>query len=130
VRYLGIDYGSKRVGLALSDEDGVLALPHGVIPNDGNAGKLLHEVVRIARQREVEAVVFGDSKDYQMRDNKIMESARAFAEEVRKSDLEVLWHPEFMTSAEAVRGTGKNAALDASAAAVMLQSFLEHEKHR
>lgn len=130
MRYLGIDYGSKRVGVALSDEGGTLALPHGVLPNDGNAGKLLHEVVRIARQREVAAVVFGDSKDYQMRDNKIMEAARAFAEEVRKSNLEVRWHPEFMTSAQAERGTGRNAALDASAAAVMLQSFLDQENNK
>ena len=130
MRYLGIDYGSKRVGLALSDERGVLALPHAVLPNDGLAGKLLHEVVRIARDREVAAVVFGESKDFQMRDNKIMESARAFAEEVRKSNLEVRWHPEFMTSVEAQRGTGKNASLDAAAAAVMLQSFLDQERNK
>ncbi len=127
VRYLGIDFGSKRVGLALSDEGGMIAVPHATLPNDG---KLLKEVVRIARDREVAAVVFGDSKDFQMRDNKIMEAARAFAEEVRKSDLAVRWHPEFMTSAQAERGTGKGLALDASAAAVMLQSFLDHEQHR
>lgn len=127
MRYLGLDFGSKRVGLALSDEGGLIAVPHAVLPNDGS---LLREVVRIARAREVAAVVLGDSKDFQMRDNKIMVAARAFAAELERSGLAVQWHPEFMTSAEAERGTGKNASLDASAAAVMLQSFLEREAHR
>lgn len=127
MRYLGIDFGTKRVGVALSDEGGMIAVPHATLPNDA---KLLREVVRIAREREVAAVVFGDSKDFQMRDNKIMDAARAFADEVRKSDLDVRWHPEFMTSAQAERGTGKGLALDASAAAVMLQSFLEQEANK
>jgi putative Holliday junction resolvase len=121
VRYLGIDFGTKRVGLALSDEDGVIALPHAVLPNDS---RLLREVVRIARERNA-LVVMGESKDYQMRDNPIMAEAREFARELEKSDLAVYWHPEFMTSVEATRTTGKNASVDASAAAVMLQSFLE-----
>ncbi len=126
VRYLGIDYGTKRVGLALSDEGGTIALPHAVLPNDS---KLLREVVRIARDREAE-IVMGESKNYQMRDNRVMSEARQFAGELEKSDLAVYWHPEFMTSVEAERVTGKNASLDASAAAVMLQSFLELRKHQ
>ncbi len=126
VRYLGIDYGTKRVGVALSDEGGVIALPHAVLPNDP---KLLREVVRIAREREA-AVVMGESKDYQMRDNPVMAEAREFARELQKSDLEVYWHPEFMTSVEATRTTGKNASIDASAAAVMLQNFLELRRNQ
>lgn len=126
MRYLGIDYGTKRVGLALSDEGGSIALPHAVLPNDGT---LLREVVRLARDREAEVVV-GDSKDYQMRDNRVMAEARQFAGELVKSGLTIYWHPEFMTSVEATRTTGKNASVDASAAAVMLQSFLELKKHQ
>ena len=126
VRYLGLDYGTKRVGVALSDEGGTIALPHAVLPNDG---RLLHEVVRIARERGA-AVVVGESKDYKMRDNPVMAEAREFARELEKSDLAVFWHPEFMTSVEATRTTGKNAAVDASAAAVMLQSFLEVRKNQ
>lgn len=126
VRYLGIDYGTKRVGIALSDEGGTIALPHAVLPNDP---KLLREVVRIARDREAD-IVMGESKDYQMRDNRVMAEAREFADQLIKSDLAVYWHPEFMTSVEAERVTGKNASLDASAAAVMLQSFLELKKHQ
>jgi len=99
VRYLGIDYGTKRVGVALSDEGGTIALPHAVLPNDG---KLLREVVRIARDREAEVVV-GESKDYQMRDNRVMAEAREFADELAKSGLTIYWHPEFMTSVELIK---------------------------
>lgn len=126
VRYLGIDFGTKRVGVALSDEGASIALPHAVLPNDD---RLLREVVRIAREREA-AVVMGESKDYQMRDNPVMAEAREFARQLEKSDLAVHWHPEFMTSVEATRTTGKNASVDASAAAVMLQSFLELRKNQ
>jgi putative Holliday junction resolvase len=126
VRYLGIDFGTKRVGVALSDEGGVIALPHAVLPNDD---RLMREIVRIAREREA-AIVMGESKDYQMRDNPVMAEAREFARQLEKSDLTVYWHPEFMTSVEATRTTGKNAAVDASAAAVMLQSFLELRRNQ
>lgn len=126
VRYLGLDFGSKRVGVALSDEGGVIALPHAVLPNDD---RLLREVVRIARERGA-AVVVGESKDYQMRDNPVMAEAREFARQLEKSDLAVYWHPEFMTSVEATRTTGKNASIDASAAAVMLQNFLELRRNQ
>ena len=34
MKYLGIDFGSKRVGIAVSDENGQMAFPHSVILND------------------------------------------------------------------------------------------------
>ena len=34
MRYMGIDYGAKRVGIAISDEKGIIAFPHSVIGND------------------------------------------------------------------------------------------------
>ncbi|KKW38995.1 MAG: hypothetical protein UY89_C0035G0020 [Parcubacteria group bacterium GW2011_GWA1_54_9] len=37
MRYLGVDYGSKKIGLALSDEGGTMGFPHTVIPNTSKA---------------------------------------------------------------------------------------------
>lgn len=127
VRYLGIDFGTKRVGVAVSNEDATIAFPRMTLPNDD---RLLHEVVRVMRQDGIEGAVFGDSQNGRGEDNKIMAPTRAFAEEVRKSGFQIFWHPEMYTTAQAERAPRSSAAtIDASAAAVMLQSFLDLQAH-
>lgn len=128
MRYAGLDFGTKRVGVAVSNEDGTIAFPRMTLPNDG---KLLHEVVRLLRQSEVEGVVFGDSKNGAGEDNAIMKPSRRFADEIQKSGFAVVWHPEMYTTAQAMRAPEASAAtIDASAAAVMLQSFLDSLSHK
>ena len=61
MRYLGIDYGSKRVGVAVSDEAGEFALPLSVLPNDK---KLLPEIKKIIAEKQVGAVVLGEFKTF------------------------------------------------------------------
>ena len=143
MRYLGIDYGSKRVGVAVSDEEGKFALPFSVVPNDK---KLLSEIKKIITEKQVGAVVFGDSKDFKGEDNAIMTDIRRFKVALEKeTGLTIFLEPEFMTSAEADRMNTRepeksrksgirlrrpktgNEMLDASAAAIILQSFLNHK---
>lgn len=132
MRHIGIDYGAKRVGVALSDETNSLAFPHSVAENgDGLVG----EIGRIAAENGVGRIVVGESKDYQGNDNEIMGGILRFKSDIESVlGLEVVLEPEFLTSAEASRATG-DAMLDASAAAIILQSYLdkkknEHDKHR
>lgn len=126
MRYLGIDYGSKRVGVALSDPSGSFATPLDVLRNDQN---LLEEIKRICSHNHVESVVVGDSKDFNLRDNFIMGEVRPFVEKLKsETNLQVILHPEFMTSQEAERIQGKNDRLDASAAALILKSYLDSNK--
>ena len=140
MRYLGIDYGSKRVGVAVSDEAGEFALPLVVLPNNE---KLLLGVKKIVVEKQIGAVVFGESKNFKGEDNVIMPAIREFKTALEKeTGLAVHFEAELFTSAEADRmkppvsgqnrKTGvrlrrpetKNAMLDASAAAIILQSFL------
>src|SRR3989338_9086055 len=72
MRYLGIDFGSKRVGLALSDESGTLAFPYSVVKNDK---ALLSEIERIVREQKVKLIVMGESRDFKGRDNPIAKQA-------------------------------------------------------
>ena len=44
MRYLGIDYGSKRVGLAISDEGGTMAFPYKIIPNNMELVDAIHNI--------------------------------------------------------------------------------------
>ena len=53
MRYLGIDYGSKRVGIAISDASGKIAFPREVLPNDKN---LLTRIADLCAKEKVEAI--------------------------------------------------------------------------
>jgi putative Holliday junction resolvase len=129
MRILGIDYGSKRVGVALSDEAGKFAIPLIVVKNgrpDRQAGKsLLEEVAGLAKTNEVKEIVLGESRAYDMSENKIMPAIMAFKKELERAGFKVHFQLEFMTSVQAERFQGKNEMSDASAAALILQAYID-----
>ena len=128
MRYLGIDYGIKRVGIAFSDETGEFALPFSVLPNND---ALLVAIAAICRDKNIGLIVLGESKNFAGEDNPIMKNIREFKIRLEKeTGLFVHFEPEFFTSVEAGRIQGKNAKLDASAAALILKSFLEKRNYK
>ena len=122
MKLLGIDYGSKRVGIAFSDENGEFAIPSVVLNNSKN---LLKEVLDLAKEKEIKEIVIGESKNYKGEANTILKESLKFKTELEKEGYMVHLEPEFMTSANAERFQGKNDLIDASAAALILQSFLD-----
>lgn len=120
-RVMGIDYGSRRVGVALTDEDGRVAFPKAVLPNDKF---LLSSLKELIEGHGVTELVFGESKDNTGQDNPIAESARSLAR-MLEADTGVTIHlePEFWSSQEVRTHTGASR-VDAEAAAVILNSFL------
>lgn len=124
-RVLGIDYGTKRVGIAYSDEGGNFALPLAVLINDQH---LIEAVVATAQEYDVSVVVLGESKDFNQGDNPIMLEVRAFADSLVRSGFTVVFEPELFTSAAAERLQGKSVTTDASAAALILQSYLDKRR--
>jgi putative Holliday junction resolvase len=127
MRYIGIDYGTKRIGVALSDESNSFALPHSVIKNTKTALSELNEIICA---NDVETVVLGESKNYHGEDNKVMGDIRKFKDEIEnKLGKRVVFEPEMMTSMEAEHIQGKTKMLDASAAALILKSYLDRLKN-
>ncbi len=122
MKYIGIDYGKKRVGVAVSDEAGQFALPKEVLANDE---KLISVISLLAKEIDAKAVIVGESKNYKGKDNLIMEKISPFKRDLEKLGIKVILEPEFMTSFAAQRFQGKNELHDASAAALILQSFLD-----
>jgi putative transcription antitermination factor YqgF len=123
MKLLGIDFGLKRVGVAVSSDDGSLAFPRAVLPNDG---KLVEALATLAREEGAEAVVMGESRDLDGTENRLMGDIRRFAGALgRATGLPVHFEPEYMTSAEAERVQGKSTGHDASAAALILKSFID-----
>lgn len=130
MKYLGIDYGEKRVGVAVSDADGLMAFPKAVLPNDST---LMMAVKDLVRDEHTQAIVIGESKAHDGSDNPIMRGARQFAEDLeRETGLPVHFEPEFYSSSEArmlKEQTGTPFHLiDAEAAAVILNSFIARSK--
>jgi putative Holliday junction resolvase len=126
MRILGIDYGSKRIGLAVSDDKAIMAFPHSVIPNDE---KLYTHIGEIVRKSGIELIVVGESKNYKGKDNRIMDEIRVFVTELARLGYKITYEPELLSSHQASHFQGKTAMTDASAASIILQSYIDRKKH-
>ena len=124
MRYLGIDYGAKRIGLALSDEKGGFAFPHETIPNDMSA---IDRITKIIRKEKVGEIVMGDTRADTGAENLISKDADAFAAQLAThTGLPVHRMREAWSSHEAARFAPKGKEHDdTAAAAIILQRYLD-----
>ena len=138
MRTLGVDYGEKRIGLAISDPLGIFAQPLSVV--DGtDAQAAARMIAEISMEREVETIVVGLPRN--MNDTlgpKAME-ALAFKELVeRETGLEVVTWDERLSTARAERALRESTMsrkkrqqrVDAVAAQVVLQAYLDAKNRR
>ena len=136
MRYLGVDYGSKRVGLALSDENGTMGFPHSIV---ANTPRFVDDLRELIEQEHVGAIVIGESKTLGGVDNAIMKEARALGDTLARSvNIPVVYESEVFTTTEArrqhvpeakSRRRRERVAVDASAAALILTSYLSRTHH-
>lgn len=136
MRHMGIDYGSKRVGLALSDEAGTMGFPHSILTN---TPRLVDEVCALIAKERVGMVVVGESRDLAGSDNPIATDARAFGARVADgAGVPVVYESEVFTSEEArqshhkeekTRAPKTHGHIDDSAAAIILTSYLSRNNH-
>jgi putative holliday junction resolvase len=123
MRLLGIDYGTKKIGLALTDEEGVMAFPHAVIPNDEKAEAYIESLVT---KEEVGEIIIGHSLNREGAPNKVHEAVEALMLNLTLSiGVPIHLEPEQYTTQEAIRLQGRNDKTDASAAAIILNSYIE-----
>lgn len=121
-KIIGIDYGSVRVGVAISDQNRQFAMPFSVISNDSD---LVSKIDKIAIDNEAKEIVMGESLDFKGKPNMIFLDSVDLKEKLEAKGYVVYFEPEFMTSVQAERFQGKTALSDASAAALILQSYLD-----
>lgn len=123
MRYLGIDYGTKRVGIALSDDEGRVAFPKAVLPNDK---KLLAALAKLCEGERVTVIVIGESKNFRGEVNPVMANITRFKEKLEQEIiLPVYLEAEFLTSAGAGSTGAGDDMRDARAAALILQRYLD-----
>lgn len=125
MKYLGIDYGSKKVGFAQSDDDGKFAFPLMVAPNDQ---MLLKDTLELIREMKFAIVVVGESVDQNGKPNAIAKEARAFGAKLEDTmDVKVVFEKEWFSTMEARKQPGKEGShdVDDQAAAIVLQRYLD-----
>lgn len=132
MKYLGIDFGKKFIGLAVSDDDGLMAFPYSVIDNTREA---IEKISKMIGQEKIGEIVMGWSLDQTGAENEVAAQAKDFAEKILEKKKEIPLHlePEWYTTQAAKRlPTGEmgdaNDHKDAEAAALILDSYLRRQQ--
>lgn len=134
---IGIDFGSRRIGIAVS-ESGILATPHSVIDNRGDLEEVVERITSLAVRLEADTLVLGIPRR-QRRDEETEKRYEAIAAMLREktSTRVILWDEAYSTTEAASRRIERGArrkdrrsAIDAEAASVILQSFLDERGGR
>ena len=135
-RVLGVDLGTRRIGLALSDPSGTLASPLSVLARSGDRARDHRAIVAAAREHEADRIVVGLPRSLSGKPGPAEQSARAEIGELRAAapdDITVEGYDERFTTVIAqrslmesgMRRDARKQVVDKVAAAVMLQSYLE-----
>jgi len=119
---MSIDYGEKRVGVASTDDSGAFALPRVVLPNTPD---LLDKVMELKSLYQAEKIVLGESKNLDGKPNTIFKKIIEFKEALEALGVEVVLHSEVFTTMEARQIQGQTDMTDASAAALILKSYID-----
>jgi putative Holliday junction resolvase len=123
---MGIDYGTKRVGVAFSDDMGLMAFPHDTFKNDG---ELVSKLVALIEEKGVGEIVIGLSLDREGKPNAVHAQVEELIEDLTLAvGIPVHLEPELYTTQEAIRFQGKSEKTDASAASIILNSFITRTK--
>lgn len=125
MRYLCIDYGLKKIGIAISDEEGKFAFPLSIIQNKKKEDPL-KEILNILKEKNIINVVVGESLNLKGEANEILKEAKIFSSNLKKenNELNIYFEKEWLSTVEARRYDDRKDA-DDSAAAIILQRFLD-----
>ena len=133
MKYLAIDYGIKRVGIAVSDMDGHFAFPRCTLKRETKAA-FWEEFLALLKKEQPGAIVLGLPFHVDGTECTTTRQVRNFAESLkRRTDLPIYWMSEVLSSNDAEQrlyeqglGFAKvKEVVDQHAAAVILESFLE-----
>lgn len=127
MRYLGIDYGKKRIGLALSDPEGRIGFPLMQL-QVFNFRLTAKEVKKIIRKEKIAKVIIGLPRGLQGQDTEQTREVSTFASKLEKAiSIPVEFESEMLTTKIAKNSGVKKGHIDAAAAAIILQSYIDKE---
>ncbi len=135
-KYLGVDYGDVRTGLAECDPSGLIATGIGTI-KEGGMRKTAIRVAKEATDRCCKKIIVGLPKNMDGSEGERTEVIRAFVELIREyTDIEIDFYDERMTTMVAYRFLGETGtygkkrkdAVDTLSAQIILQNYIDRER--
>ncbi len=126
MKYLGVDYGTKKTGIAISDEEGSFAFPKDIVATEN----LFEYLDVIFKQEDIEAIVIGQSLATNGEENELAQKVQNIGKKIEeKTGKNIFFIREDFSSVEAHRYQTKKGNRDDSAAAIILQRFLDKKKN-
>jgi len=131
MRLLGIDYGTKKIGLAFGDTETNVAVPLEVVYKQGD--EAIREIILIVKKEDIDGIVVGIPSAVGVHTNeKQMAIVRSFIEKLKvQTALPIEEEDESFTTSESKRlmhEEGTRVEEDALAAMIMLQAFLNRKE--
>jgi|TARA_B100000287_G_scaffold431929_1_gene490172 putative Holliday junction resolvase len=131
-RTLGIDFGERRVGLALSDKSNLIASPYKTLQYFSE-NELINQLEKIALDKKIEKIVIGLPLNLNGEDSAQTKKVRRFKKQLSRLELPIVYEDERFSSIIAKNSlvlqnikTGHNKSeIDRTAAAIILQQHLD-----
>ncbi len=137
MRYLGLDLGSRTLGIAVSDPTGMIASSYKTIRHEEEYDRLLEEVLSIISELEIEAVVLGFPKNMNNTIGPKGELSLEFQKKLQERvSIPIILQDERLTTKSAtdlliqgnVRRKDRKKVVDSVAATIILQTYLDRRE--
>lgn len=126
MKALGIDYGEKNIGIAISDEEGMMAFPRITIQNKP---LVLADIARICKEEKIQTIVLGIPVSFSGIESEQARTIKTFGMElIEHVSIPVVYENEVLSSKMADMLGSSKAKRDQNAAAIILQTWLDRLK--
>ncbi len=137
MKVIGIDFGLSKVGLAISDPSGIIALPLKVLRYKDKKD-LLSELQGISKEKNVNKFVIGYPISMDYKENEMTKIIDSFKQDMENLDFEVILEDERLSSEYAkkimieqdVKVSRNKEMVDLTAASIILQTYLDRNKNQ
>ncbi len=128
MKALGIDYGEKNIGIAISDEEGMMAFPRMTIRNSIS---LIQDISRLCDEEKIGTVVLGVPVSFSGTESEQARIIKVFGENLANHiSIPVIHENEVLSSKMADMLGSTKANRDQNAAAIILQTWLDRKRKR
>ncbi len=139
MRYLGLDLGSRTLGISISDKTGLIASSYKTINHNEEYNRLVNDVVNIVKEEDIDAIVLGFPKNMNNTIGPKGELSKSFKEKLEsKLSIPIYLEDERLSTKSAtdvlisgnVSRKNRKKVVDSVAATIILQSYLDKENRQ
>jgi putative Holliday junction resolvase len=134
MRFLGIDYGNKRIGISISDKSNTIANPFSTIINTG-FNNVLNQIIEIISKEQVTDIIIGLPLSFNFDNTEQTDLTQKFIDFINEKlyNINVHIENEILSTKEAENRldnlANKNSVIDETASSLILQSYLDKINH-